>query len=62
MKIPESVLVKVLRSLPERFKTKVVAIEDVKNLNTLKLQELIGSLKTYEMELSRAKEEQEQCS
>ncbi|CAL2257918.1 unnamed protein product [Prunus armeniaca] len=63
VKILESVLVKkVLRSLSERFKTKVVAIEDVKNLDTLKLQKLIRSLKTYEMKLFRAKEEQEQCS
>lgn len=51
-KIPESrVVKKVLRSLPSRFQPKKTAIEEVRDLNTMKIAELVGSLKTYEMEL-----------
>ena len=47
--IPESKVVKkILRSLPSRFITKVVAIEETKDLDTLKLDELVGDLQTYE--------------
>ena len=42
---------KILRSLPERFRAKVTAIEESKNLDKIKIQELIGSLKTYELGL-----------
>ena len=38
---------KILRSLPESFHTKVTAIEESKNLDEIKIQELIGSLQTY---------------
>ena len=42
---------KILRSLPESFRAKVTAIEESKDLDDIKLQELIGSLQTYEMSL-----------
>ena len=35
---------KILRSLPESFRAKVTAIEKSKDLNDIKVQELIGSL------------------
>ena len=35
---------KILRSLPESFRAKVTAIEESKDLNDIKVQELIGSL------------------
>ena len=35
---------KILRSLPESFCVKVTAIEESKDLNDIKVQELIGSL------------------
>ena len=35
---------KILWSLPESFRAKVTAIEEGKNLNDIKVQELIGSL------------------
>ncbi|XP_068319811.1 uncharacterized protein [Pyrus communis] len=55
-KIPESrVVKKVLRSLPSRFQPKKTAIEEVRDLNTMKIAELVGSLKTYEMELPTLK-------
>ncbi|CAM8999435.1 unnamed protein product [Rhodiola kirilowii] len=40
---------KVLRSLPPRFAMKVIAIEEMHDISTLKLDELMGSLRTYEM-------------
>ena len=35
---------KILRSLPESFRAKVTAIEESKDLDDIKVQELIGSL------------------
>ena len=40
---------KILRSLPESFCAKVTAIEESKDLDDIKVQELIGSLQTYEL-------------
>ncbi|CAM8913909.1 unnamed protein product [Rhodiola kirilowii] len=40
---------KVLRSLPPRFAMKVTAIEEMHDITTLKLDELMGSLRTYEI-------------
>ena len=42
---------KVLRSLPESFQAKVTAIEESKDLDEIKIQELVGSLQTYELGL-----------
>ena len=42
---------KILRSLPESFQAKVTAIEESKDLDEIKIQELIGSLQTYELGL-----------
>ena len=35
---------KILQSLPESFRAKVTAIEESKDLNEIKVQELVGSL------------------
>ncbi|KAK2410184.1 gag-protease polyprotein [Trifolium repens] len=40
---------KILRSLPKRFSMKVTAIEESQDLSTMKVDELIGSLQTFEM-------------
>ena len=40
-----------MKSLPESFQAKVTAIEDSKDLDEIKIQELIGSLQTYELGL-----------
>ncbi|CAL2275722.1 unnamed protein product [Prunus armeniaca] len=45
----DRVVKKILRSLPQRFQPKITAIEEIRDLNTLKVQELIGSIQTYEM-------------
>ncbi|CAJ2661591.1 unnamed protein product [Trifolium pratense] len=48
-KIPEEKLVrKMLRSLPKKFDMKVTAMEEAKNISQMKLDELVGSLQTYE--------------
>lgn len=48
--IEESIIVqKVLRSLPEWFDTKVSAIEKMKDLDNLKMDEIHGILIAYEM-------------
>ena len=42
---------KILRSLPESFRAKVTAIEESNDLDDIKVQELVGSLQTYELSL-----------
>ena len=46
-----NVVKKVLRSLPENFWAKVTTIEESKDLDTINIQELVGSLQTYELGL-----------
>ena len=46
---------KILRSFPESFRAKVTAIEESKDLDDIKVQELIGSLQTYELSLPNQK-------
>ena len=51
-KIEEAKVVrKILRSLPESFQAKVIAIEESTDLDEIKIQELIGYLQTYELGL-----------
>ena len=42
---------KILRSLSKSFRAKVTAIKESKDLDEIKVQELIGSLQTYELSL-----------
>ena len=52
--IPEpKIMRKVLRSLPERFHTKIIAIEESKDIDNIPLTEVIGNLQTYELGLTR---------
>jgi hypothetical protein len=46
---------KILRSLPERFRIKVTTIEESKDLEEMKMEELVGSLQTYELSLPLVK-------
>ena len=43
---------KILRSLPRRWRPKVTAIQEAKDLSKLQLDELLGSLTTHELELN----------
>ena len=52
--IPEPEIVrKVLRSLPERFHAKIIAIEELKDIDKIPLIELVGNLQTYKLGLTR---------
>lgn len=42
---------KVMRSLPKRFRHKFTAIEEIKDLDAIKIKELVESLQTYELSL-----------
>jgi ribosomal protein L12E/L44/L45/RPP1/RPP2 len=42
---------KIIRSLLERFRIKVTIIEESKDLEEMKIEELVGSLQTYEYSL-----------
>ena len=44
---------KVLKSLPERFHAKIIAIEELKDMDSIPLTKLIGNLQTYELGLTR---------
>jgi len=46
---------KILRSLPERFRIKVTTIEESNDLEEMKIEELVGSLQTYELSLPPVK-------
>ena len=48
---------KILRSLSKAWHPKVTAIQEAKDLNVLSLDTLIGSLKTYEIELNETLKE-----
>ena len=49
--LEHGIVKKILRSLPERFDPKVIAIEENRNLNTLKVEELVGNLQTFDANL-----------
>ena len=52
--IPEPKIVrKVLKFLLERFYTKIIVIEESKDIDKIPLTELIGNLQTYELGLTR---------
>ena len=48
---------KIRRNLSKAWRPKVTAIQEVKKLNVLSLDALIGSLKTHEIELNEAYKE-----
>ena len=55
-KFEESLLVhKILRSLPDKFNPKVSAIEELNDLKTLSIDQLLGTLTAYEMRISKDK-------
>jgi hypothetical protein len=43
---------KILRSLPKRFDMKVTAIEEAQDIANMKVDELVGSLQTFEMSIN----------
>ncbi|XVF19293.1 hypothetical protein REPUB_Repub11eG0097800 [Reevesia pubescens] len=49
---------KLLRSLPKSWKPKVIAIKKAKNLNTISLDKVCGSLLTHEQEMKKDEQEE----
>ena len=41
---PSKIVQKILRSLPERFQAKVTTIEESRDVNSMKVEDLVGSL------------------
>jgi len=55
-KIEDSIIVKkVLHSLPNKYNSKVFAIEEAKDMNTFSMDELHRSLIAYEMRIAKEK-------
>jgi hypothetical protein len=55
-KVSDAKLIKkILRSLPERFRIKVTFIEESKDLDSMKIEEFVRSLQTYEYSLPLVK-------
>ncbi|RVW88437.1 hypothetical protein CK203_043855 [Vitis vinifera] len=52
-------VMKILRSLLSKWHTKVTAIQEAKDLTKLPMEELIGSLMTYEINLTKKLQEGE---
>jgi RNA-binding protein YhbY len=46
---------KILRSLPERFRIKVTVIEESNDLDSMKIEKLVGSFQTYDYSLPPVK-------
>jgi excinuclease UvrABC nuclease subunit len=45
----EKMVRKILRSLPKKFDMKVTTIEEAQDISTMRVDELIGSLQTFEL-------------
>jgi RNA-binding protein YhbY len=55
-KVSDVKLIKeIIKSLPERFRIKVTIIDESKDLDEMKVEELVGSLLTYELSLPSVK-------
>jgi hypothetical protein len=62
-KFDDSLLVqKILRSLPDKFNPKVSAIEELNDLKTLSIDQLLGTLTAYEMRISKDKSSTREAS
>jgi len=48
----EKLVRKILKSLPKRFDMKVTAIEEAQDISNMKVDELIGSLQTFELAIN----------
>ena len=52
-------VMKILRFLPSKWHTKLTAIQEAKDLTKLPMEELVGSLMTYEINLTKKLQEGE---
>lgn len=58
--LEENMVRKIHISLPHKFDMKVTTIEEAQDLTTLKVDELIGSLRTFEVTINGRSEKKEQ--
>ncbi|CAM8923678.1 unnamed protein product [Rhodiola kirilowii] len=56
----ETLVRKVLRSLPKRYAMKALAVKEAHDVRTMRLDELMGSLQAYQMEMEMEMDEEEQ--
>jgi hypothetical protein len=62
-KFDDSLLVQnILRSLPDKFNPKVSAIEELNDLKTLSIDQLLGTLTAYEMRINKDKSSTREAS
>jgi hypothetical protein len=62
-KFDDSLLVqKILRSLPDKFNPKVSAIEELNDLKTMSIDQLLGTLTAYEMRINKDKSSTREAS
>lgn len=50
-----NICAKILRSLPELFMPKVIVIQEVRAIETMNADELVGSFQTYELQFTNPK-------
>ncbi|XP_058217429.1 uncharacterized protein LOC131328504 [Rhododendron vialii] len=55
----EKIIKKIMRSLPERFITKVEVLECMPNFDSMKVEEIVGHLLTFETKLSQYRPQKE---
>jgi hypothetical protein len=55
----EKLVRKILRSLPKRFDMKVIAIEEAQDISDMKIEELIGSLQSFEIIINNMVEKED---
>ncbi|CAM8954176.1 unnamed protein product [Rhodiola kirilowii] len=56
----ETLVRKVLRSLPKRYAMKALAVKEAHDVRTMRLDELMGSLQAHQMEMEMEMDEEEQ--
>ena len=52
----EKLVRKILRSLPKKFDMKVTTIEEAQDISNMKVEELVGSLQTFELAINERSE------
>ncbi|KAK2421778.1 gag-protease polyprotein [Trifolium repens] len=57
----EKLVRKILRSLPKRFDMKVTTIEEARDIASMKVEEVVGSLQTFEMNFNDKVEKKGKC-
>jgi len=56
----KAIMEKILRTLPSEFDHLVITIEETKDLNEVKIEELQGALKAHELKITGRKEEKDE--